>query len=59
MALGSDGVVGDGVDEDEDAPDVGTVDGNGGEGGGASCTGRELGRTFVGGGSAGGGCGDI
>ena len=59
MALGSDGVLGDGVDEDEDAPDVRLVDGGGGDGaaeggGGSSYIGPELGRTSVGGGSAGG-----
>lgn len=66
MALGSDGVLGDGVEDDEDGSDVEIVDGGGGGGdgatgggGGASCMGRELGRTFVGGGSAGSGCGDL
>ena len=59
MALGSDGVLGDGVDEDEETSDA-TIVGSGGgddaaEGcGGSSYMGPELVRTFVGGGSAGG-----
>ena len=65
MALGSDGVLGDGVDEDEDGPRVGIVNDGGGDGateGGveSSYMGRELGGTFVGGGAnAGGSCGDL
>ena len=59
MALGSDGVLGDGVDEDKDAPDVRIVDGGDGdsaaEGGvGSSYEGLGLGRIFVGCLSAGG-----
>jgi len=56
MALGSDGVLGDGVDEVEDAPDVRLVDGGGPGGDSAAEGGRgssynvpELGRTSVGG----------
>lgn len=58
MALGSDGVLGDGVDEDEDDLDGGGGDGATGE---ASSMGCELERTFVGGsaGGAGGNCGDL